>query len=326
MVLFGHPQVSVSVALVMAALQAARRRHDCTVVAVVDAARYPPPPTWRLTGLTVLAALVKRLFDPRHRIVLHCAMLASLAGICRRSAIPLIVPAGRDINLPEFVRLVREELRAEYALVLVCPQVFRHELLSSFRGAVNYHNAILPGHRGLRATAWSLYLGDPTTGYTFHHMTSELDGGPVIIRGAVPVRRDATRTELEWEKTLAAVARIDEVFEALLGGAPGQPQEGSCSYHSQRAARAVCRPGDPTALEWDDLERRVHAFDLIELELAGVWWPVTRLRRFASRQPRRPGLAFTSADGVAGEADRLFHLPPPLYRLTRRLLPDAPKW
>ncbi len=125
---------------------------------------------------------------------------------------------------------------------------------------------------------------------------------------------------------MAAVARIDEVFGALLGGAPGEPQEGNCSYHSQLATRAVCRPGDPTALAWDDLERRVRAFDLIELELAGVWWPVTRLRRCAGGRPRRTELAFTSADGVAGEVDRLYHLPPPLYRLARRLLPEAPRW
>ncbi len=71
-------------------------------------------------------------------------------------------------------------------------------------------------------------------------------------------------------------------------------------------------------LTWGELERRLWAFELLELELAGERWEVTALRRVAA-SARHPALAFTTADGVRAEPSRFVHLPLALYRAYRPL-------
>jgi phosphoribosylglycinamide formyltransferase-1 len=52
---------------------------------------------------------------------------------------------------------------------------------------LNIHPSLLPSFPGLDAQRQALEHGVQVTGATVHLVTSELDGGPIVLQGAVPV-------------------------------------------------------------------------------------------------------------------------------------------
>jgi phosphoribosylglycinamide formyltransferase-1 len=61
-------------------------------------------------------------------------------------------------------------------------------LLDAFPNRIlNIHPSLLPSFPGLDAQRQALEHGVQVTGATVHLVTSELDGGPIVLQGAVPV-------------------------------------------------------------------------------------------------------------------------------------------
>jgi phosphoribosylglycinamide formyltransferase-1 len=66
-------------------------------------------------------------------------------------------------------------------------------LLDAFpQRILNIHPSLLPSFPGLDAQRQALEHGVRVTGATVHLVTSELDGGPIIMQAAVPVRSGDT--------------------------------------------------------------------------------------------------------------------------------------
>ncbi len=66
-------------------------------------------------------------------------------------------------------------------------------LLDAFpQRILNIHPSLLPSFPGLEAQRQALEHGVRVTGATVHLVTSELDGGPIIMQAAVPVRSGDT--------------------------------------------------------------------------------------------------------------------------------------
>ena len=114
-------------------------------------------------------------------------------------------------------------------------------------------------------------------------------------------------------KARLAVARLPQALRLVASGAPGTEQMGEATAFTHAERRAMRAVGDPSRLTFDELQRRLRAFETLDVELAGARWEVTALRR-ASRPGR---LTFRAADGVLAEPHRCVHLPVPLYRALR---------
>jgi phosphoribosylglycinamide formyltransferase-1 len=70
-------------------------------------------------------------------------------------------------------------------------------LLDAFPDRVlNIHPSLLPAFPGLNAQRQALDHGVRVSGATVHLVTSELDGGPIILQAAVPVLDDDTTESL----------------------------------------------------------------------------------------------------------------------------------
>lgn len=66
---------------------------------------------------------------------------------------------------------------------ILSPEFVRH-----FYGRIfNIHPSLLPKYRGLNPHKHVLKNGDTVHGASVHFVTEELDGGPVIVQGEVPV-------------------------------------------------------------------------------------------------------------------------------------------
>ena len=313
LVIFADQRIYIGPFLARAFIEAADARGDVDVVAVCDSAPTPFGPGAAAQALA--ARFARRAFDAAHPIVRRPSF-ARLGAFLRQRGIPHLVPPARNINADAFVHQALPALRADFALSLICLQVFRAPLLAAFQRAINYHPGVLPAYRGLNPTAWSLYRGEPLTGFSYHLMTERIDQGPVVVSGAVPVAPGARVAELEWAKTRLAAASADRVLDALLRDERGVPQSGPVAYHGRAELRAVTTVGDPSTLSWNELLLRIRAFGRIRLRIAGASVDVTRLRRQGARA-LRPGLAFVTADGIRAEVDRIGYLPPGFDRLLR---------
>lgn len=79
------------------------------------------------------------------------------------------------------------------------------EFLSAFPNRVlNIHPSLLPAFPGTHGQRQALEYGVKVSGATVHLVTDQLDGGPIVLQAAVPVRDDDT------EETLAARILIEE--------------------------------------------------------------------------------------------------------------------
>lgn len=66
---------------------------------------------------------------------------------------------------------------------------------SNFSG-INYHNALLPHHRGMNAEAWSIFSMDKTTGITWHEIAVSVDKGGIIAQRGIPLDDKITSFKL----------------------------------------------------------------------------------------------------------------------------------
>ena len=100
--------------------------------------------------------------------------------------------ASRD----DYDRAVAHTLQSRQ-VSLVCLAGFMRligpPLLEAFPNAIlNVHPSLLPAFPGVDAQRQALEHGVRITGATVHLVTGELDGGPIVMQSAVPVRDDDT--------------------------------------------------------------------------------------------------------------------------------------
>jgi phosphoribosylglycinamide formyltransferase-1 len=105
-------------------------------------------------------------------------------------------------------------------------------LLDAFPNRIlNIHPSLLPAFPGLDAQRQALEHGVQVTGATVHLVTSELDGGPIILQRAVPVRPDDT------VDTLSARVLVEE--HKLYPEAIGIVLDGGWSIQGRRFVRSA---------------------------------------------------------------------------------------
>lgn len=61
---------------------------------------------------------------------------------------------------------------------------------------LNIHPSLLPRHKGLDTHNRAVAAGDAEHGCSVHFVTEELDGGPVAIQAAIPIRPDESVAQL----------------------------------------------------------------------------------------------------------------------------------
>ena len=299
---------AVSARLIRATLRAASEREDFEVRGIVTSRphRFAPGRVYdvkRILRQVLVAAT-------NHDVPFHTALPSAidLTSLSRRAGIPIVVPPTGDPNDPAFIETLRG-LDAEVALSYDCLSVFRAPLLATFRQAVNYHAGLLSQFRGVMATSFAILAGAAESGFTFHRMTEQIDAGPILVEGAVPVAGE-TVLAVAARKLDLAVQAIPRVLEMIAAEAPGRRPESLGTLIQVRDWQAllhVSRPEDSTAAQ---LRQRIRAFGVVHIKIRGTEYPVTRLQSAGSSDV----LAFRTADGLTLAPSRLDGLPRLLYR------------
>lgn len=313
---FVDPDQASSVKLLAAILETAAARADVEVVAVVDAAYRPPSSGPVRLGRALAQWGTRRAFNlSTEAEPAPPVLFATCASLARRRRVPLLAPRERGVNDPAFVERIRA-LRADATICLMVGQIFRAPLLDACRAPINYHDGLLPQYRGVAATSWSIYESARRSGFSFHLMTEEVDGGPILLEGAIPLGPRALLWPTLRAKTRLACSQLGNLFDLLTSGtASARAQDGQRSSYRRAALLAMRAVEQPGTLSLQELERRLRAFEALNLTLGGRRVNTTALRRIG-RRPHNRRLAFTSADGVWLEPSRITHLPPAVSRMS----------
>ncbi|MGI9221167.1 MAG: phosphoribosylglycinamide formyltransferase [Woeseiaceae bacterium] len=127
----------------------------------------------------------------------------AIAAACNKTGVDLLILAG-------FMRILS-------------PWFVNH-----FAGRIlNIHPALLPAYPGLNTHQRVLEAGDQWHGSTVHLVTEDLDAGPLILQGRLPVRADETAAEL--------ATRVQAVEHQIFPQAAAMFANGSLSFRDQRA-------------------------------------------------------------------------------------------
>ena len=124
----------------------------------------------------------------KHEVVLMIHNTKQCGAVARpaKFGIPHVrIPHKDEDKMIEMFRVWNVDLiiLAGYMRVLKNPDAFSAPI-------INVHPSLLPKYKGLNAVEQALDSGDDVTGCTVHYVTEELDDGPIIMQGEVPIMPD----------------------------------------------------------------------------------------------------------------------------------------
>lgn len=81
---------------------------------------------------------------------------------------------------------------------------------------INYHNSLLPQHRGMHAEAWAIFEGDAQSGVTWHIVDNGIDTGNIICQECVSITEEITSIKLLWRQSIAAIELLEQHLNDIL--------------------------------------------------------------------------------------------------------------
>ena len=108
---------------------------------------------------------------------------------------------------------------------------------------LNIHPALLPAYPGLDTHQRVLNAGDPWHGSTVHFVTDELDGGPLVLQGRLPVTANQNAADL--------AARVQAVEHQIYPQAAALFANGSLRFHDGTAVLGGKTLSEPIRREFE---------------------------------------------------------------------------
>jgi methionyl-tRNA formyltransferase len=221
----------------------------------------PGPESWRIVVFTVfpegaIYSFVDRVVRPlRHRVV---GVVTSPGPKRRRSMTYLevvaAVPPGVDVivsNHPERWAAMLAPLRPDLIVSGGFPWRIPADVLALPRlGAINFHDAPLPRHRGPNASGWAFRLGDAETAMTIHRLTPEFDEGPILAQARIPITDDMTTIQSQFQAHMPRL--LEQALERIARGEAGDPQDES------QATEAGLFEDAWRVIDWSQPARTIH--------------------------------------------------------------------
>lgn len=108
---------------------------------------------------------------------------------------------ARRAEHDEAMRRVIDAAHADHVVLAGYMRILGDAFVAHYAGRLlNIHPSLLPRHKGLHTHRRALEAGDAWHGASVHYVTSELDGGPVVLQARVPI--------LEGDDELRLSARV----------------------------------------------------------------------------------------------------------------------
>lgn len=92
--------------------------------------------------------------------------------------------------------------------------IFKKECIQN-NAIINYHNALLPFHKGCNAHIWSIWENDKKTGITWHMVEESIDTGAILTQKEIKLDDNFTALSLLNTQHNLAMASFKEAVENL---------------------------------------------------------------------------------------------------------------
>lgn len=136
---------------------------------------------------------------------------AGLVAAARRGLATRLIEPLRGVERAAFGLTLSDAIEqsgAELVALAGFMRILDAGFVQRWRGRLlNIHPSLLPAHRGLHTHRRVLAAGDRQHGCTVHFVTEELDAGPAVIQGRLPVRAGETEESLS-----ARVQRLEHII------------------------------------------------------------------------------------------------------------------
>ncbi|MCH3688987.1 formyltransferase family protein [Campylobacter lari] len=80
---------------------------------------------------------------------------------------------------------------------------------------INYHNSLLPKHKGCNAHMWSIWENDKKSGITWHKVDYGIDTGEIILQKEIKITEETTALKLLKKQHTIAINSLKECFNTL---------------------------------------------------------------------------------------------------------------
>jgi len=158
---------------------------------------------------------------------------------------------GTPVHDPESInastaRMVLASYQPDLLVVCDYGQILKPEVLELARlGGINLHVSLLPKYRGAAPINWALLCGETELGVTVIHMTPQLDAGPAIAQGGIPVGEYETAAEVEPRLAELGVPLVmDSIARLAAGTAQAIPQDAALVTKAPRLKK------EQGAIDW----------------------------------------------------------------------------
>lgn len=168
----------------------------------------------------------------------------------RQANIPVeVLPNTAFADRQEFDSALAETLEAYSPDLLILAGFMRilcAAFVRRFEGRiVNIHPSLLPAYPGLHTHQRALDAGDQWHGATVHFVTAELDGGPPIMQGRVPILLDDDADSLA-ARVLETEHRIYPEALRMIAAGRIQYRDGQSYFDGRLLRQPLQYPGgDP---------------------------------------------------------------------------------
>ncbi|WP_390621668.1 formyltransferase family protein [Campylobacter peloridis] len=92
--------------------------------------------------------------------------------------------------------------------------IFKEECVKN-NFIINYHNSLLPYHKGFNANIWSIWENDKTSGITWHKVDENIDTGNIILQKEIILSKEITAIKLLQLQSNLAINSFKECLENL---------------------------------------------------------------------------------------------------------------
>jgi len=239
----------------------------------------------------------------------------NLKRLAKKYDFDILIPPDNDVNDPSFIQKLRDEIKPTLAFSWYF-QIFSPDFLKLFDYGVNYHNGTLPQYRGTNATRWSLYHEARESGFTFHRLTENIDGGNVLYTGVVPINDNSNNTILEYQKVREATRIMSRIVDMCVRRDEGMKQTGNSTLFTNKYFLNMQKIEYPKGLTSQELIRRLRAFNFLKIQINGSWYGVSKFKIIDCEKGK---LCFKAHDGVVIKPIRFFYLPFFIYNLIRKI-------
>jgi len=144
----------------------------------------------------------------------------------------------KNINEKNFIINLRKN-NYDYAFSFCCNQIFKNELISSFRKVINYHSSILPKYKGLNSTLWSIFCKEKYTGFSYHYINNKIDNGNIVYQEKFKINYNYSYKKIEIFKTLLAKKSLQKVISLVSKNFIGIKQKKRGSYFGNKEIKKL---------------------------------------------------------------------------------------